>query len=212
MTVRRSSLRPVPAGARPAGVMARSRSTRCWPRPCPARCRTRKGAACRLGCRSAGWALRILVLTARPTPRSLLLALPCLLLGEAVRLWASGHIEKTERLATGGPYAHTRNPLYVGSSRLGWLWPPRALGRCRRGLYFAAFYPSVMREEADFLRRKFRTSTPRGRRPCRPSCRASPPAARGVRTSRGRGFGPTRNGAPRWRYPRSQDCSSRGDC
>ncbi len=32
-----------------------------------------------------------------------------------VRAWASGHISKNERLATSGPYAHTRNPLYFGS-------------------------------------------------------------------------------------------------
>jgi protein-S-isoprenylcysteine O-methyltransferase Ste14 len=37
------------------------------------------------------------------------------LAGVFVRAWASGHISKNERLATGGPYAHTRNPLYFGS-------------------------------------------------------------------------------------------------
>jgi protein-S-isoprenylcysteine O-methyltransferase Ste14 len=86
------------------------------------------------------------------------LGLPLAALGEIVRLWASGHIEKTQVLATGGPYAHSRNPLYVGSVLL-------ALGLATAAasvwvavavvLYFAAFYPSVMREEANFLRRKF---------------------------------------------------------
>ena len=52
---------------------------------------------------------------ARPTTLSLLLGLPLACAGEAVRIWASGHIEKTRRLATGGPYAHSRNPLYLGS-------------------------------------------------------------------------------------------------
>src|SRR6266571_8546816 len=37
------------------------------------------------------------------------------LAGVIVRGWASGHISKNERLATSGPYAHTRNPLYFGS-------------------------------------------------------------------------------------------------
>jgi protein-S-isoprenylcysteine O-methyltransferase Ste14 len=79
-------------------------------------------------------------------------------LGETIRLWASGHIEKTQVLATGGPYAHTRNPLYVGSVLLALGLALAAASVWVAGaviLYFAAFYPSVMREEADFLRRKF---------------------------------------------------------
>ena len=51
------------------------------------------------------------VVFARPTPASIAAGLALAVVGEALRLWASGHIEKTRRLATGGPYAHTRNPL-----------------------------------------------------------------------------------------------------
>ncbi|MGQ0640672.1 MAG: methyltransferase family protein [Gemmatimonadaceae bacterium] len=51
----------------------------------------------------------------RPTPRSLALGIPIALVGVLVRAWASGHIMKNDRLATSGPYAFTRNPLYVGS-------------------------------------------------------------------------------------------------
>jgi hypothetical protein len=51
----------------------------------------------------------------RPTPRSLALGIPVALIGVIVRAWASGHIMKNDRLATSGPYAFTRNPLYVGS-------------------------------------------------------------------------------------------------
>ena len=108
---------------------------------------------------AAGWAVGLLVLAlARPTPLSLLLGLPLALAGEAIRVWASGHIEKTKWLATGGPYAHSRNPLYVGSLLI-------ALGvavACASpwvglavALYFTAFYPAVMREEAAFLVKKF---------------------------------------------------------
>jgi protein-S-isoprenylcysteine O-methyltransferase Ste14 len=108
---------------------------------------------------AAGWALGALVLAlARPTPRALVAALPLAVLGEAVRVWASGHIEKTRTLATGGPYAHTRNPLYLGSLAIALAvaiacaspWVVLAVAA-----YFLAFYPSVMREEAGFLARKF---------------------------------------------------------
>ena len=66
-----------------------------------------------------GWvAGAVVIALARPTPWSLLGGLALGLLGEAFRIWASGHIEKTRVLATGGPYAHTRNPLYLGSALL----------------------------------------------------------------------------------------------
>jgi len=95
---------------------------------------------------------------ARPTMDAILIGLALALPGEALRLWASGHIDKTRVLATGGPYAHTRNPLYLGSLALtlgvavaaGSLWILLAVAA-----YYVAFYPAVMQEEARFLRRKF---------------------------------------------------------
>ena len=49
------------------------------------------------------------------TWQSLLIGGIVALVGVLVRGWASGHIMKNDRLATTGPYAHTRNPLYFGS-------------------------------------------------------------------------------------------------
>jgi len=108
---------------------------------------------------AAGYAAFVIVLwSARPTTGSLLSAVPVAVLGEAIRLWASGHIQKTQALATGGPYAHTRNPLYVGSVLLALAagiaaaspWAIAALAA-----YFVAFYPKVVAEEQAFLRAKF---------------------------------------------------------
>lgn len=52
---------------------------------------------------------------AQPTPASLTLGATIAFVGVCVRGWAAGHIVKNNRLATTGPYAHTRNPLYFGS-------------------------------------------------------------------------------------------------
>ena len=51
----------------------------------------------------------------RPSPLTLAVGGVLALVGLAIRAWAAGHIVKNDRLATTGPYAHTRNPLYFGS-------------------------------------------------------------------------------------------------
>lgn len=106
-----------------------------------------------------GWLVGALVVVlARPTPLSMAVGLPLVVAGEALRIWASGHIRKTLVLATGGPYAHTRHPLYVGSLLI-------ALGAAVASaspwvvgavaVYFLAFFPSVMKEETTFIAKKF---------------------------------------------------------
>jgi len=106
-----------------------------------------------------GWAAgAVVVAFARPRPWSLLAGLALALAGEALRLWASGHIDKTRALATGGPYAHTRNPLYLGSTAMAagiavaaaTPWAVLAVAA-----YFLAFYPAVIREESSFLVARF---------------------------------------------------------
>jgi len=54
-------------------------------------------------------------LLSRPDAMSLVWGLPVAAAGVLLRAWAAGHLAKNERLATSGPYALFRNPLYVGT-------------------------------------------------------------------------------------------------
>lgn len=95
---------------------------------------------------------------ARPTWRSIALGAIALVPGLLVRAWASGHVRKNEALATSGPYAYTRNPLYLGSLLIGVgfavaarsLWVGVALV-----VMFFAIYVPVIRDEEAFLRERF---------------------------------------------------------
>lgn len=56
---------------------------------------------------------------AAPTWRTIALGLPFLLLGEATRIWAAGHLEKGREVTKSGPYRWTAHPLYLGSTLIG---------------------------------------------------------------------------------------------
>ena len=93
-------------------------------------------------------------------PRLLTLAIggAVAVMGLALRAWASGYLRKNDELAISGPYAHTRNPLYLGSFLIG-LGFSIAAGRLYLGLLFLALflgiYIPVMRVEAATLRKLF---------------------------------------------------------
>ena len=95
---------------------------------------------------------------ARPNPLSLGIGGGVALIGLALRAWSAGHIRKNTELATSGPYAHTRNPLYLGSFLLG-VGFTIASGQPLLAIPFAAlflgiYYP-VMRVEAADLAKLF---------------------------------------------------------
>ena len=69
----------------------------------------------RLGFPSAVLALWL----AQPTERSLAAGAIVALVGEGLRIWAAGHLEKGREVTTSGPYAVTRHPLYAGSAIMG---------------------------------------------------------------------------------------------
>lgn len=57
----------------------------------------------------------VFVLFAHPDTESLLMGLAFVIAGQGIRLWAAGCISKNRELACCGPFAHVRNPLYLGS-------------------------------------------------------------------------------------------------
>jgi len=98
------------------------------------------------------------LLLARPAPKLLLCGAVVGLAGLLLRAWAAGHLAKNQRLATGGPYACTRNPLYVGSAVMGlggalagrsWL-----IGIAFVVLFVLVYWP-VMQRECRFLEKEF---------------------------------------------------------
>jgi len=106
-----------------------------------------------------GFAFAVLYIwLAHPTGKSLAIGTVFVTAGIAVRALASGHLKKNEELATSGPYAYTRNPLYFGSLIL-------ALGFAIAArnwwiaallvLIFVTIYVPVIGAEEAFLRTKF---------------------------------------------------------
>jgi protein-S-isoprenylcysteine O-methyltransferase Ste14 len=61
----------------------------------------------------------VVIYFARPSPLSLVLGLIPICGGEALRLWATGHLHKNDALTVTGPYAYLRNPLYLGTLLIG---------------------------------------------------------------------------------------------
>ena len=94
----------------------------------------------------------------RPTPSRLAVGVAVALAGILLRAASAGRLAKNQSLAVSGPYAHTRNPLYLGSALAGTGFAI-AGGRwwffLLLGLFFAAVYWPVMRNETAHLSRLF---------------------------------------------------------
>jgi protein-S-isoprenylcysteine O-methyltransferase Ste14 len=102
--------------------------------------------------------IALFVTTAMPRPWAAGLGIPLVTLGMLVRLYASGFISKNTELATDGPYAFVRHPLYTGNVLIilgfsilsgRWWAPPITL------LYFWMYLPAAIRYEDQKLRRLF---------------------------------------------------------
>ena len=95
---------------------------------------------------------------ARPTPASLAIGLAVALAGQAIRIWAAGHIEKGREITRSGPYRFVRHPLYLGSSLMALGFVVAASSVLAAGIvavYMAVTLMAAMRTEEATLDARF---------------------------------------------------------
>ena len=95
---------------------------------------------------------------ATPTWDTWLAGLLVAAVGEGLRIWAAGHLEKSREVTQSGPYRWTRHPLYVGSAimALGIVIASRSVVvALLAAIYVATTIPAAIRAEEAFLRRTF---------------------------------------------------------
>lgn len=102
-------------------------------------------------------AIAVLAL-ARPTPLTWRIGLIIAAAGEAVRIWAAGHLEKGSEITRSGPYRWSRHPLYVGSSIIaaGIIIASRSVPvAVVTAFYMGATITAAIRTEETFLTERF---------------------------------------------------------
>jgi protein-S-isoprenylcysteine O-methyltransferase Ste14 len=87
--------------------------------------------------------------------------------GEAIRIWAAGHLEKSREVTRSGPYRWTRHPLYAGSALIAVgivIAANSVVAALVAALYIGVTIPMAIRAEEAFLRRTFGDAYDRYRR------------------------------------------------
>ncbi|MGH9163875.1 MAG: methyltransferase family protein [Vicinamibacteraceae bacterium] len=109
---------------------------------------------------------------ARPTVTTLAAGAALASVGEIVRIWAAGHVEKSREVTQSGPYWFVRHPLYVGSAIMG-AGLAVASGSLLAAALIAGYLALTMRAatttEDAFLRRQFGAAYDRYRHGAVPS-------------------------------------------
>lgn len=100
----------------------------------------------------------VMLWLATPTRDSFLIGSVVATLGEWLRVWAAGHLEKSKEVTRSGPYRFTRHPLYLGSSLIGVGFVVIANSVAAALIviaYLALTLTAAMRSEEAHLREKF---------------------------------------------------------
>jgi protein-S-isoprenylcysteine O-methyltransferase Ste14 len=100
----------------------------------------------------------VFLLFARPTWSTLAWSLLLVIPGLWLRGYAAGYVKKNAELTRSGPYAHTRNPLYLGSMAIAFGFAVAAarwwLALLLVAMFLAIYLPTILSEET-FLRATF---------------------------------------------------------
>jgi protein-S-isoprenylcysteine O-methyltransferase Ste14 len=106
-----------------------------------------------------GFALGALVLwLAEPTGSTIAAGVAIAIIGEGIRTWAAGHLNKSQEVTASGPYRWVAHPLYVGSSIMGAglaIASGRAIAAAIIAVYLVTTMAAAIRTEEAFLRRRF---------------------------------------------------------
>ena len=106
-----------------------------------------------------GFAFGVLVWwLAMPTRASLIAGAAVAAVGEAIRIWAAGHLNKSREITASGPYRWFAHPLYVGSSVMGAglaIACANAIAVVLIAIYLCVTIAIAVRNEEAFLRRTF---------------------------------------------------------
>jgi len=100
---------------------------------------------------------------ARPTARSLAAGAAIAAVGEGLRIWAAGHLEKGREVTASGPYRLSRHPLYVGSVLIGLGFAVASASVAASILvlgYLTLTYGAAIRSEEAHLTEKFGAAYP----------------------------------------------------
>ncbi len=100
----------------------------------------------------------LVLVLAQPTARSLMIGMTIAAGGEAIRVWAAGHLRKSREVTVSGPYRWVAHPLYVGSSVMGAglaIASASVLVAALVIVYLAATLTAAIKSEEAYLRRAF---------------------------------------------------------
>ncbi len=101
----------------------------------------------------------LLIIFSNAQPLLFLIGVGIILPGEAIRLWAAGHLRKDKALTISGPYAYVKNPLYLGT-----LLVMIGICLCASNFYILIFglavfsfqyFPYKLKKEGDRLEKIF---------------------------------------------------------